>query len=720
MKDKTFKKPNAKDDKRRVFLANMSHEIRTPMNAIMGLSELLLRKTGDSEEREMLLSLETASKNLLMTINNILDYESMLNGKCTLREECFETTKLIQSVLDINRINQGEKANLLFFANISPDIPAKVIGDQDRIQQVLIHLLSNASKFTEQGQIVLSIDCVADSQNAKFTFSVSDTGPGMSRETLERVYKPYEQEYADADREEGGLGIGLTIANAIVSMLGSRLEVESTPGVGTRFFFTVNMKVVDENKIVATKDTGLFRVAIYFDDKRKEEQAEKLLKSVGAKTVILQNLGEIFVENEKDRISYLFLDYGKFLQIRDIKEINDLDIRMIAAVESVKQRVKAPNVIYIQKPLWSKVVAEALVSKHIAEEEVFIKKQLIVNGLRALAVDDNDINLKVTAGLLKPYGFIVDTAMSGEEAIRLVDRTKYDLIFMDHMMPGMDGVETTRIIRSHSDVYHKSVPIIALSANIIGGAREMFLAAGMNDFLSKPMEIAELESAIRQWIPKEEIGEVEIRTEKKKEFTDYNSLNRIDVNAGLSYTGGDMEMYRGILKDLMLNIHGKKQTLIDLAENGDISRFTIEIHSLKSVAKTIGASILSERALELERMGHKRDLDAIRSKLDNFMEELDLVIEDLSMFSKEVGVTVKKQELDKEKVRSLCKTLFYAMDELDYDEAEEILQALEKYEFGEELSPIFARLKGAEQNVDYEGMRDAAIELMAYLTNGED
>lgn len=704
--------PENSSNRKKLYLANVSHEIRTPMNAIVGIANILLQKADDPETREYLKDMDTATRNLLMTINGIMDYESMTLGRVTIGKEAFDVTELIQEVASIAKINIGEK-NVSFLVDADPGMPKLIEGDPLRIKQVLVHLLSNADKYTSEGLIRLGVHTKTDDKFCRLSFCVEDTGTGMSPEMLKIAAMPYEQ----ASGSAGGLGMGLTISKTLVELMGGTLDIKSKEGVGTTISITLILPIVDEIATYSVKNPDGICVALFSSFEEEKSNVARLLERMGIRYVNILNAGELFVENERRKLTHIFMDYEKFKQLKEIEEINELNLSYVVFLDSVRQAMPFRNTSFIKRPVWYPEVAKALNGEGMKGAVAPVKKRatMKIYGARALVIDDNSINLKVIQGLLEPYGLTVDMASSAEEGIRFVNKTRYDIVFIDYMMPGINGLQASRIIREFEDIYYKMLPIVAISANAVEGMEEAFLEAGVNDFIAKPITNEDLERCLRKWISSDKIEVNAAKEEEKKQPAGiFDALERIDVSKGLSYSSGKMDMYMTLLKEFAATIQDKKELLNSLITEEDISRFTIEVHSLKSNSKLVGASELSDKALELERLGHKRDFDGIVSKLPSLNDEIDEVMKELSLVIKE-DVNVKRVPVDREKVRGLLRSLFYAAEDTDDASTKRICYNLGNYKYEEHLESVYKQLKLKVEERDYAATKRLSVEMLANI-----
>ncbi len=479
------------------FLANMSHEIRTPMNAILGMSDIALRHGTSGQVEECLQNIKGAAGSLLAIINDILDFSKIEAGAIEILPEPYYVESFINDIVSLINVRLGRK-DIEFLINDYHATPSILIGDSIRIKQVLVNLLTNAVKFTFTGHIRLNIEAkpAAKGEKTRLKVSVEDTGMGIKREDLPVLFNNFSQLDTKKNRNIEGTGLGLAITKSLVEEMDGYIGVESTYGKGSCFSFEIPQIVDDMTPLLADKDFEDVNAGIWLKSDAKAHFLCQKLNSMGAKATV------IYTAHEIPKYTHVFIDYFRLEEL-DLVALSNVFI--IALSRNYFAGKDVPdNVTVAYTPLTTIMVARLLegtvyhVTDSAAQETPFSLKTY---GVRALVVDDNSINLTITQSVLEEYEISVDTVLSGEEAIKIVKKVPYDIIFMDHMMPKMDGVETTEHIRNLTDDRFKIVPIVALTANAVGDVRSEFIRSGMNDFLSKPLIIKELERVLRQWIP---------------------------------------------------------------------------------------------------------------------------------------------------------------------------------------------------------------------------
>ncbi len=486
------------------FLANMSHEIRTPINTIIGMNEMILRECEDEAIREYAYNIESAGHNLLALIDDILDFSKIEAGKIKIIEAEYKLGELLyEAASAIER--KAKQKNLQFEIIVKEDLPDTLYGDQVRIRQILMNLMSNAVKYTQKGKIQLRITGDVNRENSKVALqiSVADTGIGIRKEDIATLFGHFRRLDLEMNRNIEGTGLGLAITQKLVTMMGGTIDVESVYGEGTVFTVQLTQQYIGQGYI------GNFR----------------------------QN-------------------YWK------------------AGSGSHKY------------------------------EQSFIAPEASV-----LVVDDNRMNLTVVQNLLKKTQLRITTCMRGEEALELMCHEKYDVILMDHMMPGLDGIETLKRSKQMPENQNRDVAVIAVTANAIAGAREMYLAEGFTDYISKPIVGKMLEEMLVKYLPPKKVmftngGEHKTEDTADQEAKEEN-VELINFESGMKYCANSEELYCEIL-ELYCEQHDEKYAELQhyYAEK-DWDNYTIRIHSLKSNSLNIGSSKLADLCLQLEQAGKK-------------------------------------------------------------------------------------------------------------------
>lgn len=495
------------------FLANMSHEIRTPMNAVLGMAEMALREEMTPQAKQYIKQIRSSGKNLLVIINDILDFSKIESGKMNIVDVIYEPLSIVNDLANVVNTRIGSK-KLEFTIDFDPKLPQKLYGDNIRIQQILLNLLNNAVKFTERGKVHLSISfSYIDSDNIMLKAVVSDTGIGIKKQDIGKLFKSFQQVDSKRNRNIEGTGLGLAISQQLLKLMNGTITVESEYEKGSTFCIQLPQKIVNTSPSIPSPENTV-KVTLIIENEYVYSQICKDLSRFGIEYINLECQGSL----EKIKDGYIIVEKSIFSDMikKAIMDNPKLNCLVIAPFDN-HDDINLPRVKIMHKPIYSLGLYSSLglgegeFSDGDLENDNFAFTAPDAN---VLIVDDNPIYLTVACGIIEPLGMKVDTACGASETIEKVKKVKYDIIFMDHMMPGVDGVETTHIIRRLIVGYEK-VPIIALTANAMGGAKEMFLEEGMNDFLAKPIEVTEIVSMVRKWLPKGKI--IPVTAVKEKE-----------------------------------------------------------------------------------------------------------------------------------------------------------------------------------------------------------
>ena len=569
-----------------LFLANMSHEIRTPLNGIVGFTQLLKSTKLDEEQKEFVSVIEHSSENLLAIVNDILDLSKIKANKVDLEHIEFDLVEKLEASVESYAARAAEK-DIELSVFIDPNIPAPVVGDPTKISQVVVNLMSNAIKFTpDKGMVDVYAEMTDESDDSvTIRFSVKDTGIGISKAQKQKIFEAFSQADVSTSRKYGGTGLGLAISSKLVEMMGGKLDIESEEGEGATFFFSITLPKGKQAKKRDVLSLEGIVVGLLTNEGRYTPSTVHNLKAY------VEYAGGTFATYTDDMIlgnvaklpDILFVNHQYYPRKNEIKRYVDLDTRIVVmtlAKKKEKLGELAEKIDYLlYKPLNQSKAFKAFGIVHAGEEgrvehEHVSAKSLKFENLHVLVAEDNLINQKLIKNVLNGLGIDVTLANNGEEALRMRMQNDYDLIFMDVQMPVMGGVEATHKILEFEEKNHmRHIPIIALTANALSGDREKYIEEGMDNYLSKPIELDKLAALLQEYFPKHVVTEEEeVRIEVKEE-------NSQETQPVLSVAEDEEESASPCEADVLL-FHSER--LIAKIYEGAVSKLGLRVVTLHS------------------------------------------------------------------------------------------------------------------------------------------
>ncbi len=709
------------DNAKMAFLANISHEIRTPMNAIVGMTELLLRKKKGENTDDYAKSIKASGESLLSIINDILDFSKMQSGTIELSEKEYAPAELVEelSYMFWNRIGRKD-VEILF--DIDDNIPETLLGDVGRIKQVISNLMTNAIKYTDTGFVKLTMKQeLSDAGNIQMLVAVEDTGRGMKQTDLERAFASFEQIHTKRNRKQEGTGMGLSISREIVQLMGGELKARSEEGKGSTFYFSIVQQVVSD-KPMFTYDLPS-DIVIGGHAKHTAVTLEMITAA--------KRLGVGWRDAEPDQeTQFYFTDDAEYLTSVDARAEIDIDDVKFVYIYNPSEEIPEglpEEVLTIKKPLYTRNIAGVLLGEMGQREESEERKTLGVIDFVApeaniLLVDDNEMNLIVAEALLKPTKMKIDRAENGKQAVEKVKAKKYDFVFMDHMMPIMDGVEATKTIRQIAGSYYQNLPIIAFTANVLSESKKEFMEAGMNDFVTKPVELKALCEMLKKYMDPSlirEATEADFEEEEKPsdeagQTLSIEHLDGIDTQVGIEACGSE-ELFRKLLGDYCRLIDLKSTKLEKCLADGMIRDYTIEVHALKNTSRMIGATELSGWFKQMEEYGNAGDVAAIEAENEDLLLLYKSYKRVLEPFM-DAG-DANKQEADVDELINDLQNMDHAMDTFDLDTVAVLMKKIQGMRVPECVKEKERLLEAYVADVAMEEVMQTTKEMVELLKN---
>lgn len=643
-----------------MFLANMSHEIRTPMNAIIGMAYLALKTDLTDKQRDYVSKIHNAATSLLGIINDILDFSKIEADKLSLEHIDFSLEEIISNVSNIISPNAYNKG-IEFLSYVHSDVPENLVGDPLRLGQIITNLLNNAVKFTEIGQVSISIEKISKVGNkVELKFKIKDTGIGMKKEEINKLFQPFTQADGSTTRKYGGTGLGLTISKKLLEIMSGDIWVESEYGKGSTFIFTAWFEIskTNSNNRIIPDNLNNLRILVVDDNLSAREIIGEYLKSMCFRVDLAASGEEAITavkqSDSEDPYALVFMGW----QMPDMDGIDAAyiikhnkyihsgpRIVMITAFESEEIRKKAEKINidgYLVKPVNQSVLFDLLInifdksSKTTSQNKIFNEVKYKFTDIRLLLAEDNEINSQIAVELLQDKGFIIDTVSNGKNAVLKANQKNYDIILMDLQMPDMDGFQATKLIRKND----KKTPIIAMTARTMVEERERCFEEGMNDHISKPIDPELLFNTIYKWLSEykkngllmmqKEMSGNNILIDKNLEMPEILGIN---TKQGLKHLANNIKLYEKLLIKYSERELGEVNKLKDAVKILDFAVAKRIIHTIKGVSANIGASEVELYAIDIEkalRIGEKSE------NIQKMIQKLEIMISDISKAIKEV------------------------------------------------------------------------------------
>lgn len=752
------------------FLTNVSHELRTPINAVTGITTVMLKNESNEQKQKDILAIQSAGQRLYGQIEDILDYTEIDTGRICVVEEDYMISSIVNDLVMGGQFDQREQA-LELIIDVDSGIPSVLKGDGRKIKKILKHLIGNAIKFTKTGGVYVRIYALKKDYGINLCIRVSDTGEGISPEHLSRITERFYQSSEGENRKVGGLGLGLSIVQGLVQAMKGFMQIHSEVERGTTVEISIPQKVIDDTQgMVVTKKETLCTACYLRQERYKNAEVRDFYNetishlAAGLDLTIHRvfSLEELKKLTAIYMLTHLLIGKDEYEEEPEWFEVLAARTQVVVVAGSDFSPASGSRICLMKKPFFTLPVVNILNAEKTEQPQMWENMRMICPGVRVLVVDDEPMNLMVARGILNDYRMDVKTAESGMEAIEICEKEDFDLLFLDHMMPKMDGVETLHHIRKLMDDTKRDITAIAFTANAVSGAREMFYREGFDEFISKPIETLEMERVLRKVLPQTKIAYVSaLKLKRPSASVDRDGDNTsataetgvdqsaevhsevnvcempsdwlgqlkeagINTAAGLQYSREDVDFYRQIVEKFMSDHKKNVEKLSEFYKNSDWGDYRISVHALKSTSKMIGADAFSELAKAAEDAAKNLDtvyLDANHEPLLRAYTELtDLLTAALtseSAAAEEPERSVEEATGKTVPLEELCEQLTQLADCLktfEADRAEEILKGLSAGSFdGPGLSALLSEIRSDIDDFEMDAAEQKVQTLIAQL-----
>ena len=671
------------------FLTNVSHELRTPINAVVGLSAVMLNNEDDSDKRKDILSMQRAGYRLFAQIEDILDFTEIDTGRISVSEDNYMIASMVNDIVTDNRMMaQNNDLELIF--DIDANIPTLLVGDGRKIKKIIKHLIDNSIKFTKKGGVYVRIYALKREYGVNLCIRVTDTGIGIDEEHIEKITEKFYQSSHGRDRQAGGLGLGIPIVHGMVRAMNGFMQIESQKDKGTTVSISIPQKVADDTPGMQVERRRELCVGCFLRPEKYQvtevrnfydRMITHMVRGLDITLHRVYDMDNLEKLVSTYKLTHLFIGKEEYEENADYFETMDQDVEVIVTADDDFAPAGKSRVKILPKPFYCFPVVGVLNEEKFEDASSSSGTRMVCPGVRILVVDDEPMNLMVAEGIFNDYQMKIKTANSGQKAIDICQNEEFDLIFIDHMMPGMDGVETLKRLRNIEN-FGNSFSAVVFTANAVSGSREMFMREGFDEFVSKPVEVVELERVLKKVLPKNAIVYISEQEEKnttkraasskrsaspngaatsprgaaassqrstspKGAVTSPNGagmakaksaqstgeqgedelerLERAGINtrSGLSYSQKDREFYIKLLTKFAEDGEGKKTSIQGFRDQKDWENYRILVHALKSSSKMIGADALSELAKSLEDASKNQDAAYIEEHHEALMSRYD-------------------------------------------------------------------------------------------------